>query len=90
MESHFKGKLPRLILRFRGKGSIPLQTAEAAIRQQGWRVVDQSSRMLLLEGPTDATVVNRLRDALPGWSVNEEKNYSLPTPVPRVETRIGS
>lgn len=87
MESRFDGKLSRLILRFRGKGVTPLQRAETAIREQGLRVVDQSPRMLLLEGATSPAAVNWLRQALPDWSVSEEKNYSLPNPSPRVKAR---
>lgn len=80
-------KISRFILRFRGNGATPLQMAEAAIREQGLSVVDQSSRMLLLEGAMGAAALSVLKNSLPGWSVSEKRSYSLPSPIPRVKAR---
>jgi hypothetical protein len=75
---------PRLILRFRGKGTAPLRDAQAVIRRQGLRVVDESPRMLLLEAGTSKKATDDLRLALPEWIVSEEIRYALPNPPPKV------
>jgi hypothetical protein len=74
--------MTRFIVRHRGKGATPAAAAEVAARIPGIRVVDQTPRMLLLEGPEQA-----VRSAFPDeeWLVAPEQTLDTPDPRARVE-----
>jgi hypothetical protein len=70
----------RFILRFRGKGDPPARHAARLRALPSVDVIDDSGRMLLVEGD-EAT----LRAALPGddWLIAPERHYSLAGARPR-------
>ena len=68
--------LHRYVVRFKGRGLKPLADVEQVRRLPGVTVIDESSRMLLIEGDDDAVTI--LAEALPGWVVAPEKTYPLP------------
>ena len=75
--------MQRFIVRYRGKGSAPTEAVERAGGAPGVRVVDQTSRMLLVEGTEEA-----VQSAFPdrdGWLITAERRYEIPDPRPRVE-----
>jgi hypothetical protein len=75
--------MSRFIVRYRGKGPKPPAASDVARQAPGLRVVDQTSRMLLVEGPEEA-----VRSAFPSeeeWLIAPEQTYELPDPRPKVE-----
>ncbi len=64
----------RLILRYTGAGAIPGGHIEQL--RSRLRVVDESPRMLLVEGEEED--VRRALAPLEGWSVSREKTYPIP------------
>ena len=74
--------MPRFVLRYRGKG--PAQEADVnrirAVPEA--RVLDSSSRMMLVEAPEE-----HLRNAvsdMPDWVMSAEQTIPLPDPRPKV------
>jgi len=75
--------MARFIVRYRRKGPKPDDAAERMARVPGTRVVEETERMLLVEGEEAA-----VRSAFPDageWLVEPEKVYSIPDPRPKVE-----
>jgi hypothetical protein len=68
--------MARLVLRYRGSGSRPDADAARIGALPGVEIVDDSSRMLLVEGPEDA--LRAALAALPGWTIAEEGSIPLP------------
>jgi hypothetical protein len=73
----------RFIVRFRGPGPKPPDVAERISALPGMQVLDDTTRMLLVEAPEEA----RLRAALDPslWVVSPERMYEIPPP--RVKVR---
>jgi hypothetical protein len=68
--------MARFILRYRGAGPHPAGDAERIATLPGVEVIDDSPRMLLVEGPANA-----LRAAvadMPGWVIAAERAVPLP------------
>ncbi len=68
--------MARFILRYRGGGPRPDADAAGIAALAGVEVLDDSPRMLLVDGPEDT-----LRTAvagLPGWAIGEERSVPLP------------
>jgi len=70
----------RFILRFRGQGDAPARVAARLRALPAIDVIDDSGRMLLVEGEEAA-----LRAALAGddWLIAPEREYSLAAARPR-------
>jgi len=68
----------RYILRYLASQSAPADHVASIRAQPGVRVIDATSRMLLVDGAEPA-----LREALkqlPGWSLHEEQTIQRPDP----------
>lgn len=76
----------RYILRFRGAGRKPAEDVERVRALPHTTVLDDSSRMLLVEAPAEE-LETALRD-LPDWSMSEEQILTLPDPRPRVRGNV--
>jgi hypothetical protein len=74
----------RFILRFKARRPAPDADVERIRTAPGVVVLDSSPRMLLVQAPPEA--VNRLVDALPGWTVTPEQTIPLPDPRPKVRS----
>lgn len=74
--------MERFILRFEGNGEKPAQDLERIRALPGVKIVDDSSRMVLVEAPSAG--VTELVQALPHWSLSPEHFV----PVPDVRARI--
>lgn len=78
----------RYILRFRGSGSKPAADVERVRALPHTTVLDDSSRMLLVEAPAEE-LETMLKD-LPDWLMSEERVHTLPDPRPRVRGKAGA
>ncbi len=72
--------MPCFIARYRGKGQNPAADVERLTRLEGVRVLDESPRMLLLEGPEHT--LRSAVESMPDWVVAHERNYTVPRPSP--------
>jgi len=68
--------LGRYVLRYLGDGPKPPADVSRARQAPGVTVVDESPKMLLIEGD-DASLAG-LAEAFPGWAVTPEQTYSIP------------
>lgn len=66
----------RFVVRFQGRGAKPAADADRVRRLPGLTVLDESSRMLLIEGD-DETLVP-LIESFSGWVVALEQTYPMP------------
>jgi hypothetical protein len=74
---------PRFVLRYRGEGPLP-DTDVARVRELAEaQVVDESSRMLLVESEPDA--LRALVDTLPEWLMAPEQQYGIPDTRKKIE-----
>lgn len=73
----------RFVVRFRGPGPKPPDVAERIRSLPGAQVVDDSSRMLLVEVPEEKPLRDVLSPSL--WVISPERTYEVPTP--RVKVR---
>ena len=76
--------MPRWILRYAGASAPPAEHKETILKDSDVRVVDSSSRMLLVE--SDQPRLSALLKDLPGWTMSEERSYALPDPRPKLKT----
>ena len=74
--------MERFILRFEGNGDSPVDDLERIRTLPDLKVVDDSSRMLLVEAPQE--VVRKLVETLPEWSLSKERFVPVPDVRPRV------
>ena len=74
--------MERFILRFKGAGEKPAQDVQRIRSLPGTTVVDDSDRMILIEGP--ATKIEELVKELPQWSLSKEHFVQLPDPRPKL------
>ena len=74
--------MERFILRFEGAGEKPAGDLEKIRAVPKLKVVDDASRMLLVEAPGES--VAKLVDTLPQWSLTKEKFVPIPDPRPKV------
>jgi hypothetical protein len=68
--------MSRYILRFKGHGAIPAPDLTRIESEPHVKVVDRSSRMLLVEAAEQT--IHRLAEALPGWTIAPERTIPLP------------
>jgi len=74
--------LNRFILRFRGDEN-PRDQIDRICALPGMKLIDESPRMLLVEGPGD--LLRDLIESMPDWVITPQKTMSLPTdPRPRI------
>ena len=75
----------RFIVRYRGKGARPERAVHRLREADGVQVIDETRRMLLVEGPEKA-----IRSACgddDDWVVEPEQVYRLPDPRPSIKRR---
>ena len=72
----------RFILRYRGAGQAPEGDLDRIRAVPGAEVVDQSARMLLVEGPVDP--LKALVDSMPEWIMTTERMVPLPDARPKI------
>ena len=68
----------RFILRLRLPGTIQQEHVDAVARAEGVTIVDQSPKMLFVEG--EKRVLQEFVTAHSEWMLIPEKKYSLPDP----------
>jgi hypothetical protein len=68
--------MSQFILRYGGSSSIPEDHLESIRTVPGLKVLDQSPKMLLVDGD-ESTLREKLRDK-PGWSIHTQSAYPLP------------
>lgn len=73
----------RYIARFEGQGAKPAADAARARRLPGVTVLDESSRMLLIEGDDEALLA--LVETLSDWVVAPEQTYTVPDTRKRLD-----
>ena len=66
----------RYVVRFQGKGARPLSDVEQIRGQPGVTVLEESSKMLLIE--SDDETLRPLVEGLSGWVVAPEQTYPVP------------
>jgi hypothetical protein len=71
----------RYILRFRGPGATPAEDLRLIRSVRGARVIDESSRTLLVEAPDGE--LQKVVSTLSRWAIGEEKTYPLPDSHPK-------
>lgn len=75
--------MPRFILRYQGAGAMPQEDLGRVRGVPGAQIVDQSARMLLVDGVGEA--LTTAVEALPDWSCSPERIIPLPNPRPRMK-----
>ncbi len=78
--------MSRFILRYRGAGPMPAADLARIRGLPHGTVLDETSRMVLVELPDDdAAEVGR---TLASWTLAPEREIPLPDPRPRVRRRV--
>jgi hypothetical protein len=72
----------KFILRFRGKGPVPPEDVKRIRALPHITILDDSSRMLLVEGPE--AELKALVAQMPDWIMSEERMITLPDPRPNL------
>jgi hypothetical protein len=72
----------RYILRYRGTGSHSESDLARALARRSAKVIDRTSRMVLVEGADDA--LHKEFDGDPDWLITPERSISPPDPRPAV------
>jgi hypothetical protein len=72
----------RFILRYHGQGAKPPRDVERFRALPGARLLDDSTRMLLIEAPEAA--LRELIDQVQDWSLTPERTYHLPKSHPNL------
>jgi hypothetical protein len=75
----------KFILRYRGAGPAPRRDVETFRKAPETRLLDESARMLLVEG--DAEKLQAIVRGLRSWSMSEESWVPLPDPRESVRSR---
>ena len=78
--------MDRFILRFSGPGAKPLTDVQRIRSFENVNVLDESSRMLLVEGL--AQDVERLVATLQGWMLSKEQIFPLPDPKQKIRKPV--
>jgi hypothetical protein len=74
----------RFILRYTGKGPIPARDRERIRDSPGAHILDDSSRMLLVEAPEDT--MEALISSMPDWVSARERTIKMPDPRPKLRS----
>ena len=80
------GDMARFILRYKGTGSKPESDLKRIRKASNLAIVDESPRMLLVDGDTET--IGHLRDQLADWLVTPEAQISVPDPRQRIKRPI--
>jgi hypothetical protein len=72
----------RFILRYRGTGEIPQTDLNRVKAAKGVRVVEQTARMLLVEG--DEGSVNGIASGMERWVLAFDRSVPVPDSRPRI------
>ena len=75
----------RYIVRYAGEGSRPAADVQRIRASRGLNVLDDSSRMMLVEA--SAKSLKSLMSSIPGWTWTPERTIRLPDPRPRPRRR---
>jgi hypothetical protein len=75
--------MARYILLYNGKGLKPAPDVEQIRSTSGVKVLDEASRMLLVEGR--AAELKRVLDELTSWSMTTEKLYRVCPPKAQIK-----
>ena len=68
--------MSRYVLRYSGAEAIPADHVKAVRSIPGVHVLDESPKMLLVDGDESA-LHNKLKE-MPGWSIHPETVYTIP------------
>jgi hypothetical protein len=68
--------MSRYILRYGGTESAPTSHVQSILATPGLKVVDQSPKMLLVDG--EQSILREKLKEMPGWSLHSEQGYPLP------------
>ena len=71
----------RFILRYSGEGNAPLQVLDHLERLPGAKIVDRTTRMLLVEG--DPHALAAIVAQCPEWLMSAEVQVPAPDPRPK-------
>jgi len=76
--------MARFIVRYRGKGAKPEGAVQRLREAAGVHVIDETRRMLLVEGPEEV-----IRSAFgdDDWVIEAEQVYRIPEPRPSIKRR---
>jgi hypothetical protein len=72
------------ILRCTDRGTSPDHVRERIAKLPDVKIVDESARMLLVEGPPET--INKLTQELPGLTATLERHIPLPDPRPKLRS----
>jgi hypothetical protein len=75
--------MSRYILRYGGLQSIPADHVNSIRSLPGVQVIDESPKMLLVEGE-DSALREKIKE-MPEWSIHPEKGY----PIPDTRQKLG-
>lgn len=75
-------QVERHILRYKGPGPKPDADVERIRALPDTIVLDDSSRMLLVESPE--AKLRALIDSMPDWVMSPEQTFKLPDPHPKI------
>jgi hypothetical protein len=75
----------RYILRYRGAGSHSESDLARTLARRRAKVIDRTSRMLLVEGAPKA--LHEAFDDDPDWLITPERSIDRPDPKPRVRRK---
>ena len=75
--------MARFILRYQGAGSHSESDLARALARRNAKVIDRTSRMLLVEGSDDALHEEFGND--PDWLITRERSIDPPDPKLRIE-----
>ena len=78
--------MARYILRYKGTGNKPEGDLDRIRKSSALAVVDESPRMLLVEG--DDETIGHLSKELADWLVTPQKPISVPDPRQRIRRPI--
>lgn len=78
----------RYIVRYVGEGRRPSADVQRILTAPGLTVLDQTPRMLLVEG--GARGLKSLLGSMSGWTCTPERAFRLPDPRPRPRRKPAS
>jgi hypothetical protein len=75
--------MARFILRYQGAGTKPQSDVKKFSGLSNVKLVDESAKMLLVEAPTQESLVDAVSD-VEGWAICPECSIELPPPHPKL------
>jgi hypothetical protein len=75
--------MARFILRYQGAGTKPQSDVRKFSSLSNVKLVDESAKMLLVEAPTEESLVDAVSD-VEGWAICPECSIELPPPHPKL------